>query len=602
MKPMSRFPAFFLSHYDPGDKEVYLKAKFVLIITLLLVLSLVSTMSYAYFMLGVSRTVIFTELAGFAVMLSALVLLIKGRYGLAVHVLLMAGFGTIWMVMFVSPNTRPLTMLDSIVFVPALMSAMPLMFLKRRRPMVLYFAANMAVFWIFNVYLLTVEDLTTKERLDYLCDNSIAMVFVFFVSFTLFSIYQQALTSLKKELEERKKAEKALQESENRLSVHLQNTPVGAISWDREFRVMEWNPAAESIFGYRKQDAVGEKISGLIFFPEQVHPFEKDYRALLSGRGGDRSIRKNRTRTGKSILCDWYNTVLKDTRGEIIGVAALVNDITEIKKTQEMIIQSEKMLSVGGLAAGMAHEINNPLAGMIQNAQVIHNRLTKDLPANAAAARELDLSMPAIRRYMEVRGILNHLDSITQAGMRAAKIIENMLSFAKKSDASRKKVDLALLADKTLDLVKNDYGLNKIHDAKHMDIVREYSPDLPAVFCEESKIQQVLFNLFKNASESMGGGTTEGEGPRLIIRLKQEDRMVCIEVEDNGPGMDEETRKRIFEPFFTTKGPEKGTGLGLSVSYFIVVDNHGGRMTVDSSPGKGARFTVRLPLRSETPL
>nr|NJM02488.1 PAS domain S-box protein [Desulfobacula sp.] len=602
MKPMSRFPAFFLSQYDPGDKELYLKAKFVLIITLIVALSLVSTMAYAYFMLGFSRTVIFTELAGFAVMLWALVLLIKGRYALAVHVLLTAGFGTIWMVMFVSPNTRPLTMLDSIVFVPALMSAMPLMFLKRRRPMVLYFAANMAVFWIFNVYLLTVEDLTTTERLDYLFDNSIAMIFVFFVSFILFSIYQQALTSLKKELEERKKAEKALQESENRLSVHLQNTPVGAISWDMDFRVMEWNPAAESIFGYRKQEAVGERISALIFSPEQVHPFEKDYRALLSGRGGDRSIRKNRTRTGKSILCDWYNTVLKDTRGEITGVAALVNDITEIKKTQEMIIQSEKMVSVGGLAAGMAHEINNPLAGMIQNAQVIHNRLTKDLPANETAARELDLSMPAIRRYMESRGILNHLDSITQAGMRAAKIIENMLSFAKKSDASGKKVDLTLLADKTLDLVKNDFGLNKTHDAKHMDIVREYSPDLPPVFCEESKIQQVLFNLFKNAAESMGGGTTEGERPRLTIRLKQEDRMVCIEVEDNGPGMDEETRKRIFEPFFTTKGPEKGTGLGLSVSYFIVVDNHGGQMTVDSSPGKGARFTVRLPLRSEIPL
>lgn len=602
MKPMSRFPAFFLNQYDPGDKEGYLKAKFVLIITLIVVLSVISIMAYAYFMLGFSRTVIFTELVGFAVMLWALVLLIKGRYGLAVHVLLTAGFGTIWMVMFISPNTRPLTMLDTIVFVPALMSAMPLMFLKSRRSMVLYFAANMAVFWIFNVYLLTVEDLTTKERLDYLFDNSIAMIFVFFVSFTLFSIYQQALTSLKKELEERKKAEKALQESENRLFVHLQNTPVGAISWDRDSRVMEWNPAAESIFGYTKQEAVGERISELIFFPEQVHPFEKECQDLLSSRGGDRSIRKNRTQTGKSILCDWYNTVLKDTRGEIIGVAALVNDITEIKKTQEMIIQSEKMLSVGGLAAGMAHEINNPLAGMIQNAQVIHNRLTKDLPANAAAARELDLSLPAIRRYMESRGILTHLDGITQAGMRAAKIIENMLSFAKKGDSSRKKVDLALLADKTLDLAKNDYGLKKAFDVKHMDLVREYSPDLPAVFCEESKIQQVLFNLFKNAAESMGGKTTEGDGPRLTIRLKQEDRMVCIEVEDNGPGMDEETRKRIFEPFFTTKGPEKGTGLGLSVSYFIIVDNHGGQMTVDSSPGKGARFTVRLPLRSETPL
>ena len=599
---MNRFPAFFLKRYDPGDTELYLKAKFVLITTLIVVLSLISTMAYTYFMLGVSLTVIFTELAGFAAMLAALILLVKGRYGLAVHALLTAGFGTIWMVMFITPNTRPIAMLDSIVFIPSLLSAMPLMFFKSRRPMVVYFLVNMVVFWGFNFYLFSVNDMTTKERLDYFFDNSIAMIFVFFISFTLFSIYQQVLTLLKQELEERKKAEKALQESENRLSAHLQNTPVGAISWDRDFRVTEWNPAAESIFGYTKQEALGKKISALILAPDRAHPFEQGYRDLLSGRGGDRSAGKNRTRSGKNILCDWYNTVLKNTEGEIIGVAALVNDITEIKKTQEMIIQSEKMLSVGGLAAGMAHEINNPLAGMIQSAQVIHNRLTRDLPANEAAARELNLSLPAIRRYMESRGILKYLDSITQTGLRAAKIVENMLSFSKKSDSSGKKVDLAGLVDRTLDLAKNDYGLNKTCDVKHMDIVREYSPDLPPVFCEESKIQQVLLNLFKNASESMGGGKTGGDRPRLIIRLKQEDRRVCIEVEDNGPGMDDETRKRIFEPFFTTKGPEKGTGLGLSVSYFIVVDNHGGQMTVDSSPGKGARFTVRLPLRSETPL
>ncbi len=237
---------------------------------------------------------------------------------------------------------------------------------------------------------------------------------------------------------------------------------------------------------------------------------------------------------------------------------------------------------------------------MIQNAQVIHNRLTKDLLANEAAARDLDISMPAIRRYMENRGILKYLDSITQTGLRAAKIVENMLSFSKKSDSSGKKLDLAGLVDRTLDLAKNDYGLKKTCDVKHMDIVREFSPDLPPVFCEESKIQQVLLNLFKNASESMGSEKQGGDKPRLIIRLKQEDRMACIEVEDNGPGMDDETRKRIFEPFFTTKGPEKGTGLGLSVSYFIIVDNHGGQMTVDSSPGKGAWFIVRLPLRSET--
>ena len=156
--------------------------------------------------------------------------------------------------------------------------------------------------------------------------------------------------------------------------------------------------------------------------------------------------------------------------------------------------------------------------------------------------------------------------------------------------------------DKTLDLAANDYNLKKKQDFKNIYIVREYSPDLPVVFCEESKIQQVLLNLFKNASESMGPGKQGEIRPRLTIRLKKEEAMILMEVEDNGPGMEDEIRRRVFEPFFTTKGPDKGTGLGLSVSYFIIVDNHGGRMSVDSIPGKGARFMVRLPLRSERPI
>ncbi len=593
---MNRLAEIFLKNYDPNDRELYLKARFVFVTTMVMNISMTVIILYTFFLTGVNSRVMIAETAGFVIMLGALGLLVKGYYNLAIHVILVTAFSLIWLILFMEVNFSFLTALDTIVFIPALLAAMPLMMFKNSRPMVGYFAVNIILFIVFCYYSDLVLELTLIERLDYFFDNLVAMSFVFFVSFTLFSIYRQTLKSLKKELAERKKAEQALQESEYRLSAHLLNTPVGAISWDMDFRVVEWNPAAEEIFEYNKAEAIGKQPAQLIL-PDDVIPVVDDiFNSLLSGVGGERSVNENVTKSGKRILCDWYNTVIKNNEGRVIGVASLVNDITETRKTQEIVIQTEKMMSVGGLAAGMAHEINNPLAGMIQNAQVIHNRLTQDLPANTDAADKHNVSLDNIQKYMKERGILNQLNNIGTAGQRAARIIQNMLSFSKKSSSQRTLVNLPELIDATIELAQSDYNLKKQHDFKNIRIIRDFSQDLPRVLCEESKIQQVLFNLIKNASESMGEYDSSKEA-QIVIRLRKEFSQVSIEVEDNGPGMDEEIRKRIFEPFFTTKSVDKGTGLGLSVSYFIVVDDHGGEMFVDSQPGEGAKFIIKLPLR-----
>jgi len=393
------------------------------------------------------------------------------------------------------------------------------------------------------------------------------------------------------------RAEEALRESEHQLSAHLNNTPVGAILWDMEFRVMEWNPAAEAIFGYTRPEALGKNAAELIVPEELISKVREVFDNNLSGLSGKRHVNENMKKTGERITCAWYNTALRKTNGRVTGVASLVNDITEQIKTRELMIQSEKMMSVGGLAAGMAHEINNPLAGMIQSAQVIHNRLTKDMPANTNAAGEAGVSMACIKEFMERREILLHLKNITKTGSRAAEIIENMLSFVRKGKSVRQECDLAELMNTTLALAENDYDLKKDYDFKQVEILREYAPALPGVVCEESKIRQVLFNLIKNASQALHGGKISA--PRIIFRIWQEEGMACIEVEDNGPGMDNAVRKRVFEPFFTTKEVDKGTGLGLSVSYFIIVDDHNGAMEVESAPGGGTKFIIRLPLASK---
>ncbi len=295
------------------------------------------------------------------------------------------------------------------------------------------------------------------------------------------------------------------------------------------------------------------------------------------------------TKNGGTFPALFHSSVILHD-GKPIGFRGFLIDMTERKRTQEVLIQNEKMMSLGGLAAGMAHEINNPLAGMIQNAQVVMNRLSKDLPANEKAAAACGTTMKAVKAYMEQREILQMLGYINVAGCQAAEIVQNMLSFSKMKAPVKTLQDLPALIEKTLDLMQKGY------DLKFVKLIRDFDPDLPRVLCEGNKIQQVILNIVKNSMDAAAEPAKSPKNLTLWFRLKHEVNRVCLEIEDNGPGMDVHIRKRIFEPFFTTKSVDKGTGLGLSISYFIIVEDHKGEMEVESSPGKGTKFIIRLPV------
>ena len=267
----------------------------------------------------------------------------------------------------------------------------------------------------------------------------------------------------------------------------------------------------------------------------------------------------------------------------------------EKKKLEEMMVQSEKMVSIGGLAAGMAHEINNPLAGILQNTQVIQNRLKEKLPANVTVAKELGLELDTVKEYMEKRDIFKMIDSVLDAGKRAAAIVSNMLSFSRKSSSSFMPEDIGELLDKTLELAESDYNLKKKFDFKRIKVVKDYGVEIPRIHCKASEIQQVFFNILSNGAQAMMSWKQILD-PCFILKIQKHENDVVIEISDNGPGMKEEIRKRIFEPFFTTKVVGEGTGLGLAVSYFIIAENHKGRIDVSSRPLKGTKFTIRLPL------
>ena len=296
-----------------------------------------------------------------------------------------------------------------------------------------------------------------------------------------------------------------------------------------------------------------------------------------------------------------------DSRDEMQRLAEGINRIIEkiqllVEQTQagqEIMIHSEKMLSVGGLAAGMAHEINNPLAGMLQNAQVVLNRFQSDIDANLHAAEASGTTMQAIRSYTKQRGILEMLQDIRTSGERAADVVAKMLAFSRDGDNKRQLHSLAKLLDEAVELAHSDYDLKKGCDFERIEFVREYADDVPAIWCRGSEIQQVVLNLIRNAAYAFQLREPCVESPRITVRIRRQAQSAVIEVEDNGPGIPEEIRKRIFEPFFTTRNPQEGTGMGLFVSYFIIMENHGGTISVDSKPGAGTRFVVTLPIQPE---
>ncbi len=286
--------------------------------------------------------------------------------------------------------------------------------------------------------------------------------------------------------------------------------------------------------------------------------------------------------------------------GQMLGLALaeslnLKYQENERLRLEEMMVQSEKMVSIGGLAAGMAHEINNPLAGILQNTQVVKNRLKNPLlPANVKAAKEVGLDMEALGVYMEKRDIFQMMESVLTAGQRAAGIVSNMLSFSRKSTSKAAPEDICHLMDKTLELAKSDYNLKKQFDFRKILVQREYTTNLPKVPCRASEIQQVFYNILSNGAQAMQASGISS--PCFTICINPSGSYLSVSIMDNGPGMDEKTRKRVFEPFFTTKSVGEGTGLGLAVSYFIITVNHKGRVHVDSEPGMGSRFTLQLPV------
>ncbi len=441
------------------------------------------------------------------------------------------------------------------------------------------------------------ENEIDNHALSWLISLSVVFFVIFCVAIFLSYKFATFITS-----EERKKSIE-IQRLQNYLSNIIDSMPSMLVGIGTDIKVTQWNIKAQQITGITPKEAKGQPLEQAL--PYMASKMER-VREAIQMKTVCSDPRQSRVVEGETIYEDM--TIYPLIANGIDGAVIRIDDVTEKVRIEEIMVQSEKMLSVGGLAAGMAHEINNPLAGMMHTSFVLNDRLTNlQVPENIRAAKEAGVTMEAISTFMESRGIIKMAERIRESGSRAAKILSNMQSFVDESKSVFSSHNIAELLDESVDLVASNYDLKKKYDFHLIKIIREFEDNLPNVVCEESIIRQVFLNILTNGTESIherqmseehGAKGKKSVEPCFVFRLinEKEVSMVRIEIEDNGSGMDETIRKRVFEPFFTTKPTDQGTGLGLSVSYFIIKEKHGGEMSVESKTGKGTKFIIRLPI------
>lgn len=399
------------------------------------------------------------------------------------------------------------------------------------------------------------------------------------------------------DITDKKVAEEALRTSEKKFRELVENIDEVFFILDPDGRFTYISPMITKILGYKPAELIN-KMSAKFVFKEDLPTNLREWEALKHGQLQPSEYRV----VDKSGQVRWVRSYTRPhyEENKIVELWGVLSNITELKRSQEILIQTEKMISVGGLAAGMAHEINNPLAAILQSIQMIERRLAPGESRNVRAAEKYGIDLDNLHTFLEERHILSFLSGIRTSGERAAHIVDNMLKFTRKSESKLEPANLTELLEHSLELAANDYDLNNNYDFRHVEIIKQFDPALTEIPCAKTEIEQVILNLLSNAAHSLIGKTGD-RPPCIILRTRRESETARIEIEDNGSGMEESIKRRIFEPFFTTKQEGTGTGLGLSVSYTIITNNHGGLIEVESEPGQGSKFIIQLPLKKADP-
>lgn len=274
-----------------------------------------------------------------------------------------------------------------------------------------------------------------------------------------------------------------------------------------------------------------------------------------------------------------------------------IDDITSRELLEQRVLQTEKMHSLDGLAAGIAHEVNNPLSAIINGIQNIKRRLESDRPANLSVSKDLGIDIEVLNQYLFRREISFFLDSIEEGAFRASNIVTNMLKFSKPSGYSREPCDINQLLEQSIHFAIKDFELHDNSSISATQIDTDLASDLPKVKALPVELQQVFVNLLRNAQQAIDsrkekeGGSYKG---KIVLETRVEGDEVLVIVGDNGIGMSDDVVRKAFDPYFTTRLHSGGTGLGLSTVYRIINSLLGGEIEIRSAKDLGTQFIITL--------
>ena len=349
-----------------------------------------------------------------------------------------------------------------------------------------------------------------------------------------------------------------LLESRNFLRALFDHLPAGLYIIDQDYHLQAVNKSRSQRLGVESGELVGLTCHQVLFGSTAPCPDCLVRETLQEGRVTRRSERRRHNEE----LAEWEISTypILDEQGNVSQAILLETDVTEKRHLESILVQSEKLAAVGQLAAGVAHEINNPLTAIIANAQI----LQRELPPDSDLQESVDL--------------------ISRAGARAAQEVRNLLDFARKEEYRLGVTDVNETLERAVELVRHELL------ARGVLLESDLDPNIPSILASADMLQSVWLNLLMNAIDSL-----DKSPAKIRVALRKTGKELVVSVTDNGKGIPAEHLSRVFEPFYTTKAPGRGTGLGLSVSHRII-RQHGGHFRVESQVGEGSIFTVILPL------
>ncbi len=523
-----------------------------------------------------------------------LYLLVRGNLFLASHLFILSGLTITWVIMWLD-KSELVTKLDTVVFVLALLNLAPLFLMKYKSTIIGYIIFNISLLVVFVLSLQHDPEFTRSSRIDYFVDTAVAILFTGIVGYALFSINKRVLDKAMDEIKERERITEKVREHEALMADLLNGIPLPTFMLDTAGNFVYLNGSLADDYHSTVQEMLGLNAFSLLppdvarrrmEFMDQVLQTRQAVSFEDSNKGRDFTnyffpITEKAGQIKYVVVFALDITDLKHVERELeihrdnledlvkerTAALARANEELQItlnylKNTQQQLIQSEKMASLGVLSAGIAHEINNPLNFINGGVTAIESYVREHLPDHLPAIEPLIAAVhEGVKRSSEIVSSLNH--------------------YSRHDETAKTVCDIHTIIDNCLNMLSNELK-NRIVVERH------YTREACDILGNEGKLHQALLNIIANAAQSI-----ENKGT-ISIQTRVKDQSLIISVTDTGTGISQENMGRIFDPFFTTKAPGKGTGLGLSIAYSIIQE-HAGDIKITSEMDKYTKAIIYLP-------